>query len=181
MPEVPENDPGTRGADPPTPDSDGVSPMSDGATPMNEGAGPTSKRPSPMSGRAASERSEATPGTDPASPAGTGRWLAVDGTVVAPLDVADTVFRRTRGLLGRSTYDRAMWFPRTSSVHTFGMHFAIDVAFCDRDLRVVGSCRMVPWRVGRPRRCRSIIEAAAGSFERWGLHHGSQLEVRSEP
>ena len=173
------------------PASDGGSPGSGRSTPAGDEPGsrpPAGDEPGSSGGdepgssgdQEATARDETAPSTTPASDS-SGRWLAVDGRVVAPLDVADSVFRRGRGLLGRAGYDRAMWFPRTSSVHTLGMRFAIDVAFLDRDLHVVGSCRMVPWRVGRPRRCRSLVEAAAGSFDTWGLHTGSQVEIRSRP
>jgi uncharacterized membrane protein (UPF0127 family) len=44
---------------------------------------------------------------------------------------------------------------------------------------VVGVTRLRPWRVGAPRRGgRSVIEAEAGAFERWGLKVGDKLELR---
>ena len=56
-----------------------------------------------------------------------------------------------RGLLGRDGIEGALLLRPARSVHTFRMRFAIDVAFCDRDLRVL---RVVthgaqPGRVGR--------------------------------
>jgi uncharacterized membrane protein (UPF0127 family) len=37
----------------------------------------------------------------------------------------------------------------------------------------------VPWRMSVPRRRgRSVIEAQAGAFERWGLRVGDHLELR---
>ena len=69
--------------------------------------------------------------------------------------------------------------PRTRSVHTLGMRFPIDVAFCDREMVVVGVTTLRPWRMSLPRRGgRSVVEAQAGSFERWGLRVGDQLVVR---
>jgi uncharacterized membrane protein (UPF0127 family) len=60
-----------------------------------------------------------------------------------------------------------------------GMRFAIDVAFCDAELVVVGVTRLPPWRMSLPRRGgRSVIEAQAGAFERWGLRPGDHLELR---
>jgi hypothetical protein len=59
------------------------------------------------------------------------------------------------------------------------MRFAIDVAICDKDMVVVGVTRLRPWRVSVPRRGgRSVVEAQAGAFERWGLRVGDQLELR---
>ena len=106
-------------------------------------------------------------------------WLLRDGDVLAAAEVADGLADRTRGLLGRSGYEGAMVLPRTRSVHTFGMHFPIDVAFCDKEMVVVGVTRLPPWRMSRPRRgCRSVVEAQAGAFERWGLRVGDKLDLR---
>ena len=106
-------------------------------------------------------------------------WLLRDGDVLAAAEVAGSLGDRTRGLLGRTGYEGAMVLPRTRSVHTFGMQFPIDVAFCDKEMVVVGVARLAPWRMSRPRRgCRSVVEAEAGAFERWGLRVGDKLDLR---
>jgi uncharacterized membrane protein (UPF0127 family) len=106
-------------------------------------------------------------------------WLLRDGDVLAGAEVADGLTARSRGLLGRRGYDGALVLPRTRAVHTVGMRFAIDVAFCDKDMVVVGMTQLPPWRISLPRRHgRSVVEAEAGAFERWGLRVGDQLELR---
>jgi uncharacterized membrane protein (UPF0127 family) len=106
-------------------------------------------------------------------------WLLRQGDVLAAAELADTLGDRTKGLLGKTSFEGAMVLPRTRSVHTFGMRFTIDVAFCDREMVVLDVVTLPPWRMSLPRRrCRSIIEAQAGAFERWGLKVGDQLEVR---
>lgn len=106
-------------------------------------------------------------------------WLLRSGDVLAAAEVAETWGQRSRGLLGRDEYSGALVLPRTRSVHTVGMRFAIDVAFCDRQLVVRHTVRLVPWRMAWPHRgCRTVIEAEAGAFERWGLAIGDSLEVR---
>ena len=106
-------------------------------------------------------------------------WLLRDGDVLASVEIADGLGERTRGLLGRNGFEGALVLPRTRAVHTFGMRFPIDAAFCDRDLVTLGVVRMPPWRVSMPRRgCRLVIEAQAGAFERWGLRVGDRLELR---
>jgi hypothetical protein len=106
-------------------------------------------------------------------------WLLREGDVLAGAEVLDGVAGRTRGLLGQSGYEGAMVLPRTRSVHTFGMKFPIDVAFCDKDMVVIAVTRVRPWRMTVPRRGgRSVIEAEAGAFERWGLKVGDRLELR---
>lgn len=99
--------------------------------------------------------------------------------MLASLEIADSWQARARGLLGRRSFDGALLIEPTRSVHTVGMRFAIDVAFCDRDLTVVAVKRLVPYRVALPvRGTRAVIEAEAGSFDRWGLDVGTELEVR---
>lgn len=106
-------------------------------------------------------------------------WLLRDAEVLAAVEVADSFGKRAKGLLGLSGYEGAMLLPRTRSVHTVGMRFPIDVAFCDKDMVVLDTVRLRPWRLSRPRRRgRSVIEAQAGSFERWGLRVGDTVEVR---
>lgn len=106
-------------------------------------------------------------------------WLLRDGEVVCALEIANTVYDRSKGLLGRKGYEGAMHLPHVRSVHTLMMQFPIDVAFLDKNLKVVGVQRLGKWRIALPRRrAHSIIEAEAGSFERWGLVVGDCLEIR---
>ncbi len=106
-------------------------------------------------------------------------WLIAQDRVFASLEVAEGARRRARGLLGRDGLEGALWLPRTRAVHTLGMRFAIDVAYCDGEGSVLEIVTMRPWRLGRPRlRARSVVEAEAGSLERWGVTVGTTLEVR---
>lgn len=67
-------------------------------------------------------------------------------------------------------------------VHTVGMRFAIDVAFLDADGLVIRTVQMPRQRIGVPvPRARSVIEAEAGKFARWGVHVGDVIEVREHP
>ena len=106
-------------------------------------------------------------------------WLLRDGDVLAAAEVATGPGLRAKGLLGRRSYEGALVLPRTRAVHTVGMRFPVDVAFCDRELVVVGVTTMRPGRIGVPRRRgRTVIEAEAGAFARWGLQVGDRLELR---
>ncbi len=106
-------------------------------------------------------------------------WLVSEDRVFASVEVASSPGRRARGLLGRDGVDGALWLPRTRSVHTVGMRFAIDVGYCDAKGRVLAIVTMRPGRLGRPRlRARSVVEAQAGSLQRWGITVGTVLEVK---
>lgn len=107
-------------------------------------------------------------------------WLLREDEVLCSLEVARSRAERRRGLLGRDGIEGAMLIERTRSVHSLGMGFALDVAFCDESLTVVAVRRLDPWRVTLPvHRARQVIEAEAGAFARWHLKPGDELEVRS--
>ncbi len=108
-------------------------------------------------------------------------WLLRDGDVLASLEVAETRAQRRRGLLGRDGIEGALLLRPARSVHSLGMRFPLDVAWCDRDLVVLRVARLPRHRVSRPvLRAHAVVEAEAGSFARWGLAAGDQLELRTE-
>ena len=95
------------------------------------------------------------------------------------MEVATTRRARRRGLLGRDGIDGALLLRPARSVHTFGMRFAIDVAHLDRRGRVVRTTTMPPNRIGAiVPGARSVLEAEAGSFARWGLATGDRVALR---
>ena len=106
-------------------------------------------------------------------------WLLRDGVVLASLEVADSRAARRRGLLGRDGIDGALLLQPARSVHTIGMRFPLDVAWCDGDLTVLRVARIPRNRMSRPvARARAVIEAEAGAFARWELAVGDQLELQ---
>src|SRR4051812_37822166 len=106
-------------------------------------------------------------------------WLVANGRVLASAEIADTHHARRRGLLGRDGLHGALVITRCRWVHTIGMRFAIDVAHLDGDGVVLGVTTMARHRVGRPViAARSVIEASAGAFDRWGLCVGDVVELR---
>jgi uncharacterized membrane protein (UPF0127 family) len=107
-------------------------------------------------------------------------WLVRDDQVLASLEIATTHAQRRRGLIGRDGIEGALALPHTRAIHTFGVRFPIDVAYCDRSMRVVRTAQVNPNRLCLPvPSARSVIEAEAGSFVRWGLRPGDLLEVRA--
>jgi uncharacterized membrane protein (UPF0127 family) len=106
-------------------------------------------------------------------------WLLRDGEVLAALEVAETRQERMQGLLGREGIDGAILLRPARSVHSVGMAFTIDVAFCTKDLVVVRTICLRPGRMTRPSlRGGCVIEAESGAFDRWKLRPGDHLEIR---
>ncbi len=109
-------------------------------------------------------------------------WLVHEGTVLASVERADSVKSRTLGLLGRDQIDGALLLDKAKSVHTIGMKFPIDVAFCDEDLKVLRIVTMAKHRVSKVEfGAACAIETSAGRFNHWRVEPGAQLEIRGEP
>ena len=112
------------------------------------------------------------------------RLLTEDRRELARLELAETARERARGLLGRSSLPagQAMWLAPCRSIHTIGMRFAIDVAFLDRDARVLTIREQLPpfrltwggWRA------RGVLEFAAGEIARLSITQGQQLLLSVE-
>ncbi|GAB3967135.1 DUF192 domain-containing protein [Streptomyces sparsus] len=110
-----------------------------------------------------------------------GRGTLLVGGLTVPLEIAASYRRRTRGLLGRDGVSGAMLLTPASGVHTFRMRFAIDVAYLDRELRVLAVRTMPPGRLGGLRlRARHVLESEAGTMDGWGLRRGVRVIVESE-
>ncbi|MFJ3581343.1 DUF192 domain-containing protein [Streptomyces sp. NPDC090127] len=111
------------------------------------------------------------------------RWR--DGTTTllvgaerVPLEIAASYRARRRGLLGRDGIEGALLITPTNSIHTFGMRFAVDVAYLDRNLTVLDIVTMRPGRLGMPRpRGRHVLEAEGGAMAGWGLRKGARITV----
>ncbi len=89
---------------------------------------------------------------------------------------------RLRGLarLPDLPLDRALHLPRTRSVHTVGMRFAVDLVWLDAAGRVVRVDRDVaPRRHAACRAARSVVEVRAGAAERFARCY--PLAVDSQP
>jgi uncharacterized membrane protein (UPF0127 family) len=106
-------------------------------------------------------------------------WLLREGEVLAALEITESRAERMQGLLERNGIDGAILIRPARSVHTVGMEFPIDVAFCDKDLVVLRTVCLRPGRITRPSlKSQCVIEAEKGAFDRWGLRPGDKLEIR---
>lgn len=96
------------------------------------------------------------------------------------IETADSFWARFRGLLGRSGLDEGegLLISPCRSIHCFGMRFAIDAIFLDKDYRVVSiHPDMSPGAMASNRKARYVLELKAGEAERHHLEIGEQLRI----
>ncbi|HDD31894.1 MAG TPA: DUF192 domain-containing protein [Thermococcus litoralis] len=101
--------------------------------------------------------------------------------------VADTFFRRFRGLMLKPTIDYALVFvlPRetriNASIHMFFMLQSIDVIFLDSSREIVDLKRAHPWRIYMPREsAKYIIEAPLGVIDYLNAEIGDEVDWKVE-
>jgi uncharacterized membrane protein (UPF0127 family) len=83
--------------------------------------------------------------------------------------LADTPFKRMKGLLGRREFNkgRALIIKPCNAIHTFFMRFPIDALFLNKENRVVGLVSdLPPWKITRLYfNSSTVIELPAGTIE----------------
>lgn len=106
-------------------------------------------------------------------------WLVSSGRVLAAARLATTRRDRRRGAIGLDRVEEPIVLEPCRWVHTVGVRVPLDVAYVDSAGAVLSTETLKPWRVGVPvRGARAVVEASAGSFERWNLRPGDVVEVR---
>jgi len=106
--------------------------------------------------------------------------------VADDLEIADTPASRGKGLLGRSSLPprAGLWIVPcavlgVASIHMFGMKFAIDVIYLDREQRVVKLVHdLAPWRLSAACGAHSVVELPAGALASLDIQKHDTLEVR---
>ena len=98
--------------------------------------------------------------------------------------VADNPLTRMKGLLGRETLgeDEGLLIVPCSSIHMWGMKFALDVIFLTRENVVTDYVENIAsGKIYASKRhhgkAHAALEVAAGTAEKNGLQRGDQLEI----
>lgn len=101
----------------------------------------------------------------------------VSGVPASRLVLATRLTSRLRGLLLSSESDAVLMLAPCRDIHTFGMGYAIDVAFVDEGGCVIQSCRdVLPNRRIRNAHAVAVLERFAVPREVW-FEEGERLEL----
>lgn len=100
-------------------------------------------------------------------------------TLAKKVLIANTPFKRIKGLLGKSDFkqEEALIIKPCNSIHTFFMRFAIDVIFVDKQNRIVKTIsNLEPWRLtGVYLSANFCIELPAGTIASTSTSKGDFL------
>ena len=96
-------------------------------------------------------------------------------------EIADTPFKRFKGLLGRNALppNHALVITCCNCVHMFFMRFAIDVIFCDASNRVLRVCEnLKPWHISPyVLGARYVIELPAGTIRKRSIQINDSISI----
>lgn len=97
--------------------------------------------------------------------------------------MADTFLSRLVGLLRTPERDfqpgAGLWIEPSQGVHTWFMRYPIDLAYLDKELRVMAlTGSMGPWRIGPVKfKCLVVLELPGGTLERTQIEVGDRLAI----
>lgn len=93
--------------------------------------------------------------------------------------IANTSELRRRGLLKHSSLDEGdgLWIAPCEAVHSFGMKFAIDVLYLNKQKKILKiRPNMVKSRISLCLSAHSVLELPAGTVAKTGTAVGDELE-----
>jgi len=97
---------------------------------------------------------------------------------------ADTFVKKFVGLLGTKTFPEydGLFFPGTVCIHTFFMHYAIDILYLNKDYVVRKIARDVkPFHIswGTADSC-SVVEMRSGAAKEKNIHIGDIINIEGK-
>lgn len=103
--------------------------------------------------------------------------------LAANLGIADTVWRRLKGVLGKGSLsgDDALLLVPCSGVHTFGLTFPIDLIFLGKENEVIALRNSVPPNRLSPYHlsARSVLELPAGRIAETATGVGDLIAIET--
>ncbi len=108
-------------------------------------------------------------------------WLtnASDERVIQKISKTTNFLERMCGLLTSPPLkeNEGLLIVPCSSVHTFGMSYAIDLVFLDKEWTIVKTVSSLkPWRMAASNAASMVLELTAHSLDKLQLVTGQQLE-----
>ena len=109
------------------------------------------------------------------------KTLALEGRALTKVALADSMFLRLRGLIGRDVEKLGgLWITPCGQIHMFFMSCPIDAVYLSRENTVLKVDAAVPTGVVCPpvKGARRVLELPSGAAEGFGIVPGTRLELR---
>ena len=96
------------------------------------------------------------------------------------VSVADTPLRRFMGLMGKKSLAKGegMMIIPCNQVHTFHMHFSLDILFISQNLHIIAIQTLDPWRIGiKIKEAKFVLEVPAHDAELMNVVVGDHITI----
>ncbi len=111
--------------------------------------------------------------------------IAIENKIIASkVSVANHFKSRLFGLMYKKKLDdnSGLLLTPCTQVHTFFMHFPIDVLFLSQDNEILSIQTLPPWKVSyNIKECKKILELCSGVAGVYDLKSGMILQVEANP
>ena len=100
--------------------------------------------------------------------------------LVERLRVADSFFKRLKGLLGTRELPagEALLIRPCNAIHMFGMRYPLDIAFVNRENRILQTIRALqPGQTAKCSQAAYVLELPCGALDASGTEPGDVLEI----
>jgi uncharacterized protein len=111
--------------------------------------------------------------------------LNQDRIIVQKCEIANTFFKRLKGLLGKKDFPEngGLYIPKCNSIHMFFMKFPIDVLFLDQNKKIVFLLEeFSPWKIkATVKKAIATLELPSGTIKKHSLKVGDTLGFIEKP
>jgi uncharacterized membrane protein (UPF0127 family) len=111
--------------------------------------------------------------------------LKQDRIIVQKCNIANTFFKRLKGLLGKKDFpeNEGLYIPKCNSIHMFFMKFPIDVLFLDQNKQIVFLLEdFSPWKIKSPvKKAIATLELPSGTIKKHSLKVGDNIDFIETP
>jgi uncharacterized membrane protein (UPF0127 family) len=107
--------------------------------------------------------------------------IVKDGRTLFSVRIANTWWSRLRGLLAYPPLQsgEALLLCPCSAVHGVGIGYPLDLAFVDRQGKILKCCPLHRWSMAMHSGAYAVLEMPRGSIEHYALQPGQLIEVLS--
>ncbi len=97
------------------------------------------------------------------------------------VNISHSYWQRLKGWMFKKTISDsdALWIEPCNSIHTFFMHFTIDVVFISKQGQVLRCCEhLAPWSGRVSLSALSVLELNAGTIEKLNIKVGDRIAIQ---
>lgn len=103
--------------------------------------------------------------------------LLIDNRKIIDIRIANNMFSRMKGLMGKKNIDFGLFFDSCNNIHTFFMKEDIDVVYIDKKGFVIALDNPIkPWKIGKIiKNGKSLIELPKGTINKFNIKIGQKV------